>query len=471
MRNVPQRRLPHSDRRRWLTWLGVAGLLSAAALLGRRPSARVLALPLLALGALALLWRPALGPLAMVVAALLVPRQIGTGTDVALNAAVLIVPILLGVGVLDRVRRREMSIVSSKTNRPLLLFLLAGLLSLLAGNALWAPTVPRPANMTVVQLAQWGLFAISAGAFWLAANLVSSESWLQRLVWFFLLLAVGTAILWQIPSLRSVVQPLATTAFTRAPLWALLTAVAGGQLVFNANLGWGRRLYLFVVLGAVLHYAFVLQIESISTWLGVVVVWVVLLWLRFPKVRVVSIVAVLLLSGVLSAAVWELGGGAEEWDESGGSRLVLIERVLEVSMRNPITGLGPASYRPYAATDPLPYRGAYWVNPQVSSHNNYVDLFAHVGLLGLGLLGWFWLELGRLGWRLNKVLRPGFAAGYVNGMLAMLAASLALMLLADWILPFVYNIGFPGFQASVLVWLFWGGTVAVAQWGALRVEA
>lgn len=37
------------------------------------------------------------------------------------------------------------------------------------------------------------------------------------------------------------------------------------------------------------------------------------------------------------------------------------------------------------------------------------------------------------------------------------------MLLADWILPFVYNIGFPGFQASVLVWLFMGGLVALEQ--------
>ena len=37
------------------------------------------------------------------------------------------------------------------------------------------------------------------------------------------------------------------------------------------------------------------------------------------------------------------------------------------------------------------------------------------------------------------------------------------MMMADWILPFVYNIGFPGFQASVLVWLFLGGMVAAQQ--------
>ena len=32
---------------------------------------------------------------------------------------------------------------------------------------------------------------------------------------------------------------------------------------------------------------------------------------------------------------------------------------------------------------------------------------------------------------------------------------------ADWALPFVYNSGFPGFQASVLLWLFLGGLVAL----------
>ena len=37
-----------------------------------------------------------------------------------------------------------------------------------------------------------------------------------------------------------------------------------------------------------------------------------------------------------------------EWDESGGSRLALSGRVIEVTMRNPITGLGPAAYRFYA---------------------------------------------------------------------------------------------------------------------------
>ena len=63
--------------------------------------------------------------------------------------------------------------------------------------------------------------------------------------------------------------------------------------------------------------------------------------------------------------------------------------------------------------------------------------------------------------RLRRRFAAGFAAGYVNGMLAVGIGALVVMLFADWILPFVYNIGFQGFQASVLVWLFMGGLVAL----------
>ena len=68
-----------------------------------------------------------------------------------------------------------------------------------------------------------------------------------------------------------------------------------------------------------------------------------------------------------------------------------------------------------------------------------------------------------MGFRLRSRFRTGFAAGYVNAMLAAWAGALMLMLFADWILPHVYNIGFPGFQASVLIWLFLGGLVALEQ--------
>ena len=58
-------------------------------------------------------------------------------------------------------------------------------------------------------------------------------------------------------------------------------------------------------------------------------------------------------------------------------------------MRNPITGLGPAAYRPYARHETATLGERTGSIPQVNSHNNYVDLFAHVGMLGLGIFLWF----------------------------------------------------------------------------------
>jgi len=440
-------------------------VLFLAAYLGQRASLRWLGLLVAGTGGVALLGRPVLGLLALVVAALAVPLEFSTCTQVMLNPATLLVPALLVLWLLDMVRRRDLRLAPSRTTVPLLLFLLAGLLSLLVGNVFWAPFVPRANNFILVQLAQWGIFAFSGGAFWLTGNLIQDEAWLRRLTATFLILGGGLAILRVLPGAGSLVSRFATIAIGRAPFWLLLAALAGGQLLFNRRLSTGWRSFLLAVLAAALFDSFFLSRESASTWVGVAAVAGVLIWLRFARWRwpIGALFLVLAGVGILFPAVYDFAGGDDEWFRTGGSRLALIERVIDVTMCNPITGLGPAAYRPYANMRPLSYAHITWMNPKISSHNNYVDLFAHTGLLGLAFFFWFVAEVTRLGLRLRSRFTEGFAAGYVNGMLAAGAAALVVMMLADWILPFVYNIGFPGFQASVLVWLFLGGLVALEQ--------
>jgi O-antigen ligase len=456
------------EGRLWRT-LSVAGpVLLLAALLGAYASRRLLLLLAGGIGGLALLQRPVLGFLALVIVALVVPLELGTGTEVTLTPATLLVPGLFGLWLLDGMGRKDLRLPPSRTTKPLLLFLLAGLLSLGVGHVLWDPVVPRPSHFLLVQLAQWAIFAFSAFAFWLVGDIVRDEAWLRRLTWTFLALAGSLAILWVLPGVRRWVNSItAIFSLTRAPFWTLLAALAGGQLLFNLALGRGQRLFLLTVLGAVLYCAFVVQRQRISDWLGVIAVAGVLFWSRFPRLRwlVVGLLALLAVAGLLVPIVYEFAGGEDEWIMSGRPRLALIERVIQVTMRNPITGLGPAAYRPYAREKPLPYRHIRWWNPNVSSHNNYVDLFAHTGLLGLGLFLWFMVEVGLLGLRLRVRLKEGFGAGYVNGMLAVGAGATVIMMLADWILPFVYNVGFSGFPVSVLVWLFLGGLVAVERMG------
>ncbi len=441
----------------------VAGLLLAAAYLGQRPSMRWLMLFAAGGGALILLQAPNLGLLALIAAALVARIEINTGTEVVLNAATLLIPALFLLWLLSGAQKRELQWAGSRVDRPLLLFLLAGLISLLAGNVLWDPAIPKSGNFWLVQLAQWTIFAFAAMAFWLIANLRQAQVWLPRLTWTFLYLGGGLAILRVLPGISAIAQRITTITIDRAPFWMLLAAVAGGQLLFDATLSKERRAFLVVVLAAVLYYAFVIQREGVSNWVGVAAVGGALIWLRFVKLRgvIVTLTVLLILTGILFPSLYEFAGGDDEWTESGGSRLALIERVVQVTMRNPITGLGPASYRPYTSMEPLKYGNALWIIPRVNSHNNYVDIFAHTGLLGFGLFLWFLGELGWLGWQRSQQHRNGFVGGYVNGMFAAWAGSLVIMLFADWMLPFVYNIGFPGFQASLLVWLFFGGWVAI----------
>ena len=444
-------------------WPVAALALLAAARLGLAPSRRWLSLLLAAMIGAAVLVRPVLGPFALVLAALVLPMEFSTGTQVSLNRAALLLAALLLVWLASSLVRQRLELASSRVNAPLLGFLALGLLSLLAGNVLWDPGVPRPHNMLAVQMAQWAIFALSAGALWLAGSVIEDQAWLRRLTLTFLGLGGCLALARLLPVVSGLIGRFVTVALNRPPFWLLLTALAGGQLLFNRQLAANTRRLLVLLLVIVAFYAFIQLRESVSTWVGVAATAGVLIWLRWPRFRwpVILLLTALSVNGLLQSAVWEFAGGEREWILSGGSRLALIERVVQVTMRNPITGLGPASYRPYANQEPLAYRRALWINPKISSHNNYVDLFAQTGVLGLTLFFWFAVELARLGLRLRTRFREGFAAGYVNGMLAAGAGSLVIMLLADWILPFVYNIGFPGFQASVLVWLFMGGLVAL----------
>ncbi len=443
----------------------IVGALMAAAYLGRHPSMRWLMLFALGAGGLLLLRAPILGLYSILGAALMARMAIATGTEVELNVATLLIPAVFFLWLLDGLRRRELHWAGSRVDRPLLLFLVAGLLSLLMGNVLWDPIVPKSDNFWLVQLAQWGIFAFAALAFWLTANMTQNPDRLEHFTWTFLFLGGGLAILRLLPGVGGLAQRFTTIAFIRAPFWVLLAALAGGQLLFNPTLGRGRQMFLWAVLATVIIYAFIEQREAASNWVGIAAVGGVLIWMRFVKLRglIVTLVVLLIITGILFPSLYEFAGGDDEWILSGGSRLTLIERVVQVTMRNPITGLGPASYRPYTSIEPLKYQNAFWINPKVNSHNNYVDIFAHTGLLGFGIFLWLMGEIGRLGWQRSTQHCSGFAGGYANGMFAAWAGSMVIMMFADWMLPFVYNIGFPGFQASILVWLFLGGLVAVGR--------
>lgn len=461
--------LPQPSPKTLTRLLLILGVLTAAILLPLRPyNIRPILLALLSLlGAFLILTRPGLGFATLITTTLIIPLNINTGTEVTLNPAILLIPALTLLWVINMARTNQIKLTPSPLNRPIALFLLANLIALLISNATWDKTIPRSSNFILVQLAQWAILLLALSLPLLVGNRLNTKQELRRLTFFFLGLGSLLAILTTIPTLNRLLTPYLTQAINRPPFWIVLSALAIGQLTYNQTLPNKWRLLLLLSLIATGLTAFIIQRDTTSYWLGIVATGGTFIWLKWPRLRwlIVGLFVALLLAGLLIPAVYEFAGGEDEWLESGGSRIALITRVLEVTIENnPLTGLGPAGYRPYANATPLTYLHIVWVQPNVSSHNNFVDIFSYSGLIGFSLFIWLTIELARLGLRLRQRHPTGFLGGYITGMIAAGAGSLTIMLLADWILPFVYNIGFAGFQSSLLFWLFYGGLVAIERW-------
>ena len=110
--------------RHLMPWLIATSVLALAFLLGQRASLLWLGLLAAGIAGVALLTRPVLCLPALMLAALVVPIEIGTGTEVKLNVASLMIPLLLGIWLLDAVRRRRIHVAPSRTNLPLALSLI-----------------------------------------------------------------------------------------------------------------------------------------------------------------------------------------------------------------------------------------------------------------------------------------------------------------------------------------------------------
>ena len=174
---------------------------------------------------------------------MLFPFQLGTGREVSLNLTTLLIPATFALWFLIMVQHRNIHLPRYLTTTPLLLFVLASLLSLLVGNAYSAPGVPRPGNILLVQLGQWSIFAFSALAFWLMGSL-DECGLVARLTFFYLSVAGLLAIVRVIPGTDRTRELVATFALDRAPFWLLLAALTAGQLLFNRDLSNRWRWFL-----------------------------------------------------------------------------------------------------------------------------------------------------------------------------------------------------------------------------------
>jgi hypothetical protein len=401
-------------------------------------------------GVFVLLRRPQLGLIALIPAALVVPFAIGTGTVSTIGAAMLLLPLLFGLWLFDQVAvQRDLTVVRHRVLIPLFLLMLAAVLAFASGQLPWFTVGGAPLRS---QLGGLGLFALSAMAFGVTAHVIDDIKWLRWLTWSFLALA-GVYIVGRLAP-GGFPESLFLPGASGSLFWVWLMALSASQGLLNRDLSWRWRLALLGLTLATLYAALIQGYDWKSGWLPALAALATLGWLVLGRLRVWLLFAAGVAVLPVGVEVFRTLTASDQW--SWLTRLEAWRILFEIVQVNPLLGLGPANY--YFYTPLFPILG--W-SVSFNSHSQYIDLIAQVGVVGFLCYLWLFAELGLLGWRLVQRAPAGFARAYACGALAGVAGTFAAGFLGDWVIPFVYNIGFNGFRSSVIAWLFMGGLLAL----------
>jgi len=434
----------------------VFGISLLLAVLGsQRLMLFVLLLIVALLGALTLLRKLPLGLLAIIFTAFLAPSLVSSGTLSGLTPPLILVGVMLGLWVVDMVaRKRKIRFVRSRTLLPAVVFLVITLISFLNGQINYFRfTQVAP---LFAQIGELAILMLSIGAFFVVAHLVEEIKWVERMTWLFIDLGAIYIFARLIPITDHYIRPLFQYGSDASLFWVWLVALTSSQLFLNRQLSKRARNFLVVLLGATLYISLVPDYQWKSGWLPSLVALSLVSWFAFPRYRIAGVVVAALVAMASFFFIGRVATGGEDY--SILTRVEAWRIILEIVKVNPLLGLGLSNY--YWYTSLFPILG-YSVN--FNSHNNYIDILAQMGLIGLACFLWLAWEVGRLGWELHSIVPEGFPKAYVIGALAGLVGTLASGMLGDWILPFVYNVGLHGFRSSVMAWLFLGGLVALEQ--------
>jgi hypothetical protein len=405
-------------------------------------------------GVLLLLRRPELGLVLIIPVSTFLRFELGTGTNVTLNGTILLTIGVFGLWFIRKmVRERELKFIPSPVNLPAILLLVSSIVSLLIGNSGLVLKAIETASFAA-QLGGWLLLALPIGLLLITANLITNLSWLKVLTFVFILIGSVYFIAVQFSAFGYLINNI-YVARSIGPIFRIwLVALSLGQALWNKDLSLSLRMLLVFLSLLAIRFGW-LNYDWVVGWTTPLFAFWAVIWLRSWRwglaVTLAGVAFYIARSNILVSQLWD---STQQY--STVSRMWTWPIMWEIIKFNPITGLGPANYYYYTSL----YSIVGWY-VRFNSHNNYIDIVAQYGFLGLAAFGWLVAVISRVGWRLRLSLTDGFSLGYVNGALAGLAATLVSGVMADWFLPFLYNIGMQGFRSAAFAWLFLGGLIAM----------
>jgi O-antigen ligase len=306
------------------------------------------------------------------------------------------------------------------------------------------------------QLAQLAILVLLPCLVPLMDRYFVTEQWLRRLVWLFLGLGSLQVVLTFFPSVRQALSFVFIQNPKSSLFWIWIVCLAFGQAFFNRDLAGFWRIVLAGLAAAALFIGLVISFQWASGWLPPLIGLISIMWAAKPRVAAVATVLALMLGAFFVSDFVDLLLINEEY--SAVTRLEAWKIVTGMVMeRSPLFGFGPANYHFYTTE----YSILGW-NVAFNTHNQYIDILAQTGLLGTAAFLWFSVSTGTLLWRLRGYqISSGFLRALSYSLFGGLIGMLASGMLADWFLPFVYNITLSGMRDAVPAWIFVGASLSL----------
>lgn len=455
-------------RVRWTKWIlalaaiGLAGWMGLTAprlyVMGRTGFEFLFMMILLVIGAVLIFYRLEFGVLAIVASSFFIRFTFSTGSQSAVPISLLVSGFVVAVWVLSMLARRKLQLAPGKYVAPTLLFILLCLLSVPYSWLMLRPdlfgnggTGRSGMSFTFVQLGGLALMILLPAVMLMTANVLKKEIWFKILFWIVVAVAIPE-LLSRLGILRLSFAGIALNTGASYALWVVAFTV--GQALFNTSFPKPLRAALVAIATIWIYYGAEMGATWFSGWMPAAIA---LMFLVFMRSRALFFVLLILGLAVFSTRidhyVQNIWNDAVHYDANRFEIWQIIIFDLTLTKTNFLFGAGPVGYLPFYETY---YPGNAWV-----SHNNYVDIFAEVGLVGFAIFLWMQYGIFRSGWDQRRVMPTPFLTAFNYSVLGGFIGTLFAMGLGDWHIPFVYNIGIPGFDVAVYGWLLLGAMLAL----------
>jgi len=342
---------------------------------------------------------------------------------------------------------KRIKLKAAPINFPLLAFM-ATVVASLAWSQVYRDPLVQSIGSPFVAVVSAAVIVFLPLTMLLVFNIVEDERWIQAMVWTFLAEGVVSLFLSLITDLGiGPTQMIRQLVWYNGLLWINTHGVfhlwhvsfALSLALFNQKLRGALKAALLVYAAGWVYWGFFLRTSWLAGWGAVVSVF------RSKKMLLLILVALV----IAGAYYWRTAFEAES-EESGHTRLAAYEVNWRVTGKHVLLGTGPAGYASYYMTY-FPFEG-------MATHNNYIDVIAQTGVVGLFFLLWFFASHVWNSFKIRRSFRGrgDFAECLSIAVLAGSVGCLVAMALGDWLFPFTYTQGIVGFDSAMFNWFFMG---------------